>query len=290
MSSGKPAILFIVFNRPELTRSVYEKIKEYNPDKLYIAIDGPRSHVYEDVENVSRVLGIVTENDELKTKKEFLIRDNNLGCGKAVSDAISWFFKHVSNGIILEDDCLPTADFFNFCEQLLPRYENDSRIMQISGNNLYARKNTSFSYSFSRFGFGWGWATWRRAWSNYDFDIISKVDVECKKLIYRSVLEKYYWDRNFNKVLTNKIDTWDYQWLLTKLLNNGLSIIPRENLVENIGIDSNATHMTNKRKLHYSLSTKKFENDLTHPVCFLADDKADDSFILRAILRKILPY
>ena len=38
----KLPILIMVFNRPNLTRKTFERIKEYRPDKLYIGCDGPR--------------------------------------------------------------------------------------------------------------------------------------------------------------------------------------------------------------------------------------------------------
>ena len=35
-----------------------------------------------------------------------LYRQKNLGCKIAMSNAITWFFENVEEGIILEDDCL----------------------------------------------------------------------------------------------------------------------------------------------------------------------------------------
>jgi hypothetical protein len=68
---------------------------------------------------------------ELKT----LFRESNLGCKNAVSGGINWFFSHEEMGIILEDDCLPSASFFDYATQLLQRYRHDNRIWMISGFN-----------------------------------------------------------------------------------------------------------------------------------------------------------
>ena len=101
-----------------------------------------------------------------------LFHDKNLGCKNAVSDAISWFFSFVDKGIILEDDCLPDLSFFEYCKELLYRYELDDRIGIISGNNFINTSKMEFSYYFTNFPHIWGWATWKRTWDMYDLGIM----------------------------------------------------------------------------------------------------------------------
>ena len=38
----KSAVLFLIFKRPDTTRRVFERIREAQPPRLYIAADGPR--------------------------------------------------------------------------------------------------------------------------------------------------------------------------------------------------------------------------------------------------------
>ena len=131
----KTAVLFLIFNRPDTTKQVFEAIRKSKPPRLYVAADGPRtdkSGEAEKVEQVRRIAMQVDWNCEVKT----LFREENLGCGKAVSSAITWFFKNEEEGIILEDDCLPNQSFFWFCEELLERYRDDMRIMAVSGDNF----------------------------------------------------------------------------------------------------------------------------------------------------------
>jgi hypothetical protein len=37
--------------------------------------------------------------------------NENIGYGKSLTDAVTWFFEQ---GIILEDDCVPSMSFFRF--------------------------------------------------------------------------------------------------------------------------------------------------------------------------------
>ncbi len=136
------AVLFVVFNRPEPTARVFEAIRKARPPRLYVAADGPRDGREGEAEKVEAVRRIATNVDwpcEVKT----LLRERNFGCRNAVSSAISWFFDNEEQGIILEDDCLPSQSFFWFCENLLDRYRCDTRIWQISGTTFFADKISS---------------------------------------------------------------------------------------------------------------------------------------------------
>ena len=164
-------VLFLVFYRPDTTSIVFEKIRQTKPLRLYVAGDGPRKRNDEDKEKVKKVRDIVNRIDwpcEVKT----FFRENNLGCKKGVSTAITWFFKQEEKGIILEDDCVPNLDFFNFYENLLDRYAKDEKISVISGNNFQNSKwRGNASYYFSKYSHIWGCASWRRARKHYEGDI-----------------------------------------------------------------------------------------------------------------------
>ena len=119
-------VLFLIFNRPDLSQQVFERIREIKPKQLFVAADGPRATHPDDAQKCAdarRVtLNIIDWECEVKT----LFRDENLGCGLAVSQAITWFFEQVEMGIILEDDCYPDLSFFRFCEKLLDYYKRHS--------------------------------------------------------------------------------------------------------------------------------------------------------------------
>ncbi len=161
-------VLFLVFNRPDSTRKVFDAIRSARPPKLYITADGPRPDRPAEAKLCSEVRAIASAVDwpcEVKT----LFRESNLGCKAGVSSGITWFFSHEDEGIILEDDVLPVPTFFNFCDEMLERYRDDARVSMISGCNLISNHfSPKQSYFFSRYNLIWGWATWRRAWQHYD--------------------------------------------------------------------------------------------------------------------------
>jgi hypothetical protein len=243
-------VLFIVFNRPDTTQEVFEAIRKAKPTKLFIAADGPRMNRPGETEKCALVRRIIDEGINWPCEVYRLNRDKNLGCKLAPSSAISWFFENVEEGIVLEDDCLPHPTFFRFCAELLEKYRDDERVMNIGGfNPLGEWKSDIQSYHFCYHGATWGWASWRRAWRYFDLEMNLWSEPEARDRI-RDVLSNpgmYNWLRqSFNDVYHRKLDTaWDYQWLFARLLYSGLSVVPCVNLVSNIGFHDEATHTFN---------------------------------------------
>ena len=284
-------VLFLIFNRPDTTQQVFNSIKKAKPKQLFVAADGPREKKEgekEKCEQARKVIEQVNWDCEVKT----LFRDRNLGCKIGVSSAINWFFENVEEGIILEDDCLPSQSFFWFCQELLEHYRNDTRVMHISGNNFqFGRKIGNASYYFSIFGLIWGWATWKRAWRYYDVKMKTysqfKDEGQIKNIFYNKKMQHYY-KKIFDKVYKEKIDTWDYQWLYSRLLNQGISIHPNVNLVQNIGFGIDASHTKNgDNKIRNNLA-KNLQFPLNHSIFKLVNKNADEYIFENVINRKNL--
>lgn len=274
------AVLFIVFNRPNTTFRVFEKIKEARPGKLYIAADGPRSSNTLDLERCSEARSVIDLIDwpcEAKT----LFRKDNLGCKYGVASAIDWFFENEEEGIILEDDCLPGNDFFRFCDLMLQRYREDTRIRHITGCNLqYGRKWGSASYYFSNNVHVWGWATWKRVWQQYDVELTNynedEIEEQFSKIFAEPLLVES-WTEIFLKMKRNEIDTWDYQLGIANFFNNGLCIIPNSNLISNIGFGPDGTHTFSESDRNSNLPVESLPEIISHPK-FILPEKEADSF------------
>lgn len=271
----KVPILFLVFNRPDTTKIVFEAIRKVKPKRLFIAADGPRKHKNEEQKCVqAREIAL---NIDWPCEVNTLFRNENLGCGLAVSQAISWFFSKVEEGIILEDDCLPSTSFFCFCEQLLIKYKYNERIFHISGNNFQnGFWRGSGDYYFSKFSHSWGWATWRRAWLLYNYNIyIDKVVLERNFPGKRFRRLKHNWYSNFDDLQKKHINTWDYQWHYTCWVNDALSIIPNKNLVLNIGFGIDSTHTSKVPVFYNKAILENITCNLIHPSVIAVDLDAD---------------
>lgn len=271
----KSPILFLIFNRPDTTAQVFQSIRNARPSRLYIAADGPRSNKIGEKEICEKVRQIAT-NVDWPCEVFTLFREKNLGCGKAVSQGITWFFENEKEGIILEDDCLPHEDFYKYCELMLGKYREEKSIFHISGTS-FTSQNVDFKkpYYFSMFAHVWGWATWSDRWTSYKYEV-DDTDI---KLLLKSYNHNWkyvaYFKDRIRRMQTNKINTWDYQWLFSIWNKQGISIIPTHNLVTNIGTES-GTHMKNTKEVK-QLQTEKF-NFTDVNMELIINDKADNFF------------
>lgn len=273
-------VLFLVYKRPDTTKQVFEAIRQAKPPRLYVAADGPKLDVPGEVEKVRQVREIVLNGVDWDCEVKTLFREENLGCKYGVSGGIDWFFENEEEGIILEDDTLPSQSFFWFCQELLERYRDDDRIGQISGfNPLMKYESFGESYLFSKFGPIWGWASWRRVWVYYDVEMTEWMEVKRRGYVNfftDTKKEKRWREKIFDNIYNKKEVTWDYQWSFSKLNNSFLSIIPSRNLIINIGFGIDATHtqsQNNKKIVSFEL------NHLVHPVNILGNKKFNDHYL-----------
>jgi hypothetical protein len=284
----KTPVALILFNRPVLTKIVFERIAESKPSKILLIADGPRRGNKEDVRKCAEARRVV-ENITWECEVYKCYSEINLGCKERVSSGIDWVFENVDSAIILEDDCVPHLDFFIFCDELLHKYKNDTRIMQINGNNFqFGKIRSEFSYYFSRHPINWGWATWRRAWQHRDNKMQNWPDVKRRKLLV-DVLQNeqamHLFTKMFQKTYDGEIDTWDHQWTYVCWLNNGLCISPNTTLVTNIGFGEDATHTKNPKNAWGYLPLSPLKYPLKHPPYILPDSEAD-RFMINMIVDK----
>lgn len=272
----KTAVLLLVFNRPELTKRIFSEIRRAEPQRLYIAADGPRPDCQGETEKVEEVRKIVSAID-WRCKVHTLFREHNMGCKYAVSSAIDWFFEHEESGIILEDDCLPSQSFFWFCEACLEMYKDDLRVWHIAGTNTHEKQYSPVpsSFVFSNYGSIWGWATWRDRWAHYDVELTVPDQLGLFEYVLNAFDSREFPDRRlqqFQKIMDG-LQTWDYQWFYTRAANSGLSIVPTVNLVANIGFGADATHTTSESTA--VLERKEISFPLKAPPCVVRDKKRD---------------
>jgi hypothetical protein len=277
--SMRSAVLFLVFNRADTTARVFDAIRQARPPRLYVAADGPRASRPGEADRCEAVRRLATAIDwpcELMT----LCRTENLGCKRAVSSGISWFFDHEPEGIILEDDCVPDPSFFPYCDELLERYRDDARVMSICGDNFVSCAWAApASYYFSSYVPVWGWASWRRAWASYDVEMTAyKQDGQriLADIFADRPRARTHWKGLLDKVAAGQVDTWDYQWLLACWMRGGLCCTPSVNLITNIGFGKDATHTLSPESRLANMPAQRLPPALTHPEDVTAAGEADD--------------
>ncbi|NBB22939.1 nucleotide-diphospho-sugar transferase [Runella sp. CRIBMP] len=264
-------ILFIIFNKIDETKRVFEVIRQQRPAHFFIAADGPRPSKEGEKEKCDYIKTWVVNNIDWPCEVKTLFREQNVGCGKGPSGAISWFFEHVQEGIILEDDCLPNHTFFGFCADLLDKYRDDDRISIVSGNNFQLQQPMPLTsdYYFSVFPSSNGWATWKRSWQCFDYYIIDWVKLEKKdflKFLFEDKEHQQWWKQKLDWIHRHKPnDMWDFQFHFLCMARRQLAVMPKANLVKNIGYGPDATHSQDPNNYFANMPTYELNFPLIHP-------------------------
>lgn len=270
------------FNRPDTFKYVFEAVREAKPRILFLACDGARENRSDDLDNTRKCQAIAEEVDwDCQIYKNY--SDQNLGCGMRMYSGITWAFEYVDRLIILEDDCVPSQDFFRLCEELLEKYKDDNRIHMINAmNHLGVYKDTPNSYFFGP-GCCWGWATWKRAWDNMDFylnfmdDTYSMRCVERKYPFYRNARREG--QERLDKLKSGqKLTSWTFQSGMALALQSQMAIVPKSNLITNIGLTADSVHAVNnlkkldhKTRAYFNAETFPVEFPLKHPHYVIED-------------------
>lgn len=282
------AVLIIAWRRPCETERVIDAISRVKPRKIYFACDGARRNNNEEELKVHKTRSLTRKIDWdciLRTR----FSEENQGCKTGVNSAIDWFFQSETEGIVIEDDCIPSQDFFGFCSVMLEQYRSDKRIWSISGTRFSeTMSNENDAYYFSRYTHSWGWATWKDRWDCHDKEMEDWADGETRRMVRESFPTRSEW-RHWRKIwnglyYSSKPDTWDYQWSLSARMAGALTIIPKVSLVANIGFSEDATHTAG---LSYIAPKVGLLSQGGKPVDVVVDRTADDSVFNSSIRRGI---
>jgi hypothetical protein len=272
-------VVFLIYNRPELTRRAFAPIRAAKPRTLVVVADGPRAGDPRDAERCATTRSIVESIDwpcDLRTD----FADTNLGCTARVSSGITRALETFDRAVILEDDCVADPSFFRFADEMLDRYAADERIFSVTGDNfLFGRRVTPDSYFFSRYPYCWGWATWSRAWKHYDVAMRAWPQVRDGDFLEsgfdgdRSAIR--YWRLVLDRTYSRVTDTWDFPWFFTCWMHRALTVVPETNLVTNIGFIRQATHTTMRMNALGNIASQPLSFPLRHPEAVERNDAAD---------------
>lgn len=281
-------VVLMMFNRPDQTRAVFDRVAAVRPKQLFVIADGPRADHPADAHECRASLSIldrVNWNCDLQTN----VSETNLGCGRRISSGLDWVFDRVDRAVILEDDCVPDPSFFRFCAELLERYKDDARIRTISGHSvLSGRARTNWSYHFSTFHRTWGWATWRRSWRKLDMAMRLWPQVRDEGWLVDMVggvgsKSAKFWGVRFEATYAGRIDSWAYPYLFSCWLDHSLAVIPDRNLVHNIGFGQQATHTRDHRN-YMDHPAESMQFPLNHPAFMVCDGVSDRETFRRRCL------
>jgi len=295
MTFPKNSVLFITYNRLDLVEDTFLKIREYKPERLYIASDGGKNS--EDMQKVLNVRKYLEGAIDWECDVKVRYSEQNQGCKYGPFNAIEWFFTYEERGIIIEDDISPERDFWKYMDEMLERFQDNDEIMVVSGCNIMTNYCPTTKYHFTKYPNYWGWGTWKRAWRYMDINMKKYPQLKQTKFLYRKFVKNtaFSLDRDFREVYSGGLDAWDYAYTMAVVLQEGLAVMPAQSLVLNKGFNRpDGTH-TNTEFL--DIAKGMLRSELPEPICIKADltfDELVDREFFRVnyvheVVKKILP-
>lgn len=263
----KSPVLFMVFNRPEKTKEVWNKIKIAKPNILYISSDAPRDNHPEDHNKVTEVREIIKDVD-WDCNVHHLFHETNQGCSLAGKKAFDWVLESEDRFIELEDDTVPSLSYFTFMDHMLEKYENNNNIAYITGQNFMGITSGNASYFFSHYGGSSGWATWKRTYSQWNYKLTNLYDFLNDKNLkknFDTTFEYHYWKNLFKNYYLNGGNTYDLQSVFLIFQNDFLNIVPNTNLITNIGFDIQGTNYNKKEEWKFANKARYEMTEIIHP-------------------------
>lgn len=244
--NSAPIVLF-VYNRPWHTMRTVEclqKNRYAEQSELIIYADGPKEGEADaEIRKVRDYLRKISGFKRISITE----RNHNFGLASSVIEGATEVIDKYGKAIVLEDDLELSPDFLRFMNAALDRYNNDNKVMQISGHMFNLSIEAETDAVFLPFTNSWGWATWKRAWDLFDPTMEGyKKIITDKNLIIRFNLDGAL---NFFEMLESqingKLDSWAIRWYLDVFLATGMALYPVKSLVKHIGFGNGATHCRN---------------------------------------------
>ncbi len=278
-------IVLIIFKRKDTVLQIIERLKEVNAKKIYLVSDQGRNE--EEIRKVSEARKAVEAAIDWNCEIVKNYAEHNRGVYGNIALGAKWVFEREKWAIFLEDDNLPELTFFPYCEELLKRYENDTRIMWICGTNYLGKyqPQDGASYMFTKHMLPCGWASWAWKFLNYyDGEIklfrdsyvrnrfLNDFPNKAMRNVYEAPLLRYEKELSQGKYPYS----WDYQMCLTVRVNSMFGISPICNQIRNIGVDMDSEHGGNSMN---KIMTRRFcgmpsfplEIPLKHPKAIMTD-------------------
>jgi len=241
LQQGKVPVVVFIHRRDLHLKKVLRGIRKYRPSRMFCFADTWEEGNENEKRQCLRARKALRAGIDWPCRLDMRCAKKKLGLKKNVETGLAHVFRMIPNAIVLEDDCIPSREFFQFCEEGLNRHRNDPQIMSISGSCfLSAKRRVNASAYLSRYPHCWGWATWKRAWKWYSGHYPANTMMRILEKQKLGQEEKKHWLRVIQQMQSRQISSWAYLWMLAHWQMGARSLNPTSNLVKNIGFDSSA--------------------------------------------------
>ena len=254
-------ILVLAYNRLECLQACVESILAQDHGDIFIHCDGAKNS--SNPENLQVTL-YIQKLFEDRLIKNYRVHSKNLGTLLGISYSIDWFFEHVNEGLIIEEDIVLVPWALQVAEILFQEMRSDSDSSAISLRNTVPEHElveAGALFRYSRLISSHGWGTTAEKWKEFKFSLknaensLSRIDLKSMFGFFssRAFIENVRKDLILELEQTG-IANWDIRWSYTNLIFNWKILNVNHNLVNYIGYSKDSVHhkrfKLNKNLIH----------------------------------------
>ncbi|WP_282124603.1 sugar transferase [Algibacter mikhailovii] len=244
MNNPAPILLF-TYKRLEPLIITIEALKKNNlasESDLFIFSDGPKKK--EDESSIDEIRMFLKTIDGFK-RIEIIESPYNQGLANSIIGGVTKVMKRYNKVIVLEDDLKTSTNFLDFMNKSLDYYENNKKIMSISGYTppIVTPEGYTYDNYFTQRASSWGWATYKSQWEKVDWSVSGYNDFK-KNFKAKRKFNKMGSDMAFmlSKQMNKAIDSWAIRWCYHQFKNDLYTVFPISSKIDNIGFAEGATH------------------------------------------------
>jgi hypothetical protein len=209
-------VVIMAYSRPSHFQQVLRAC-EANVPKVKVYIDYPAT---QDIAIAQEKIDDIIKKSSIEC--EVHKRSERYGLAKSILTTVKAELEITDHIILLEDDCVPTKEFFTFMQDSLVKYYEDPAVTAICGTLTDCKFNP------------WGWATWSSKWNYKRWAPKEILEIENIPTTLRGFLE--------NNAHSIDKDIWSLSWLAHQHKNDQNSLYPEKSLIHNIGLDHTGVH------------------------------------------------
>lgn len=241
-----PIIIF-AFNRLDSLRHTVDSLLSNNEVKdsdLYVFVDGARPNKAGEQEKVCSVQEYVKTITGFRSVT-WRFADSNKGLAASVISGTTEVIEKYGKVIVVEDDLYLSQSFLCYMNEMLDRYEQDNRVMQVSGYSSRLARKCDYTWDvyLSERAHSWSWGTWKDRWETVDWDVTDFPQLRASRKLQRAfckrgsdlygMLKGYMEGRN---------NSWYIRFNYSMYKQHRYSVCPVRSLVRNDGFTAEATH------------------------------------------------
>jgi len=266
-----PVVLF-VYNRPWHVRQTLESLAANylaEESELIVFADGPKVYASEEeMFRIKEVREIVKGKKWCKTT-ELIESEINKGLTESIISGVTKIINNHGKIIVLEDDLILSKFFIRFINEALVFFNNEKNVMHISGHS-FPLKGIKKDIYFLNYVSPHGWGTWKDRWSFFENDanvLLNRLNTlpDFNLVNFNCGFGNEFYSQ-LTKNVNKELNTWAVKWHTSIFLKGGVSLFPKQSLIDNTGFDSSGTNSGNSKPYFSEVNNQKMPEISSIPI------------------------